>query len=130
MSVRELGSRSRANGAKLVVDHFLTGWRLMKKKKVGITNPHVLPQVPVRGAPARAAPGRRLRLDLQVQRTGCEPPHCDFRTWGTRFSGVGNPHTAIFGCGKPSTLRVSGSERPKIRYLFVFFIITLKPRVE
>ena len=35
MHVREPGSLSRANGAWLVVDHFLRGWRLMKKKKVG-----------------------------------------------------------------------------------------------
>jgi len=33
MSAREPGSLSRANGAQLVVDHFLRGWRLMKKKK-------------------------------------------------------------------------------------------------
>ena len=33
MSVREPGPSSRANGAKFVVDHFLRGWRSMKKKK-------------------------------------------------------------------------------------------------
>ena len=33
MSVREPGSLSRANGAYLVVDHSLRGWRLMKKRK-------------------------------------------------------------------------------------------------
>ena len=33
MYVREPGSLSRANGVSLVVDHFLSGWRLMKKKK-------------------------------------------------------------------------------------------------
>jgi len=33
MSVRDPGSLSRANGAYLVVDHFLRGWRLMMKKK-------------------------------------------------------------------------------------------------
>ena len=33
MSVRDPGSRSRANGAYSVVDHFVRGWRLMKKKK-------------------------------------------------------------------------------------------------
>ena len=33
MSVRDPGSLSRANGAQLVVDHFLRGWRSMKKEK-------------------------------------------------------------------------------------------------
>ena len=33
MSVRDPGSLSRANGAYLVVDHLLRGWRLMKKIK-------------------------------------------------------------------------------------------------
>ena len=38
-SVRDPASLSRANGAQLVVDHFLRDWRLMKKKK----KHHVLP---------------------------------------------------------------------------------------
>ena len=33
MSVREPSPLSRANGAKLVVDHFGRGWRLITKKK-------------------------------------------------------------------------------------------------
>ena len=33
MPVREPGSLSKANGAYLVFDHFLRGWRLIKKKK-------------------------------------------------------------------------------------------------
>jgi len=34
MSVRKPGSLSRANGAYLVVGHFLRSWGLMKKKKL------------------------------------------------------------------------------------------------
>ena len=34
MSVREPGSLSRANGAQLVVDYFLRGCRLIKKKTI------------------------------------------------------------------------------------------------
>ena len=33
MSVRDPGSLSRANSEYLVIDPFLRGWRLMKKKK-------------------------------------------------------------------------------------------------
>ena len=33
MSVRDPGSLSRADGASLLVDHFLRGWRFMKEKK-------------------------------------------------------------------------------------------------
>ena len=35
MSVRDPGSLSSANGAYLVVDHFVRGWRLINKKKQG-----------------------------------------------------------------------------------------------
>ena len=34
MRVRDSGSLSRANGAYLVVYHFLRGWRLTKRKKI------------------------------------------------------------------------------------------------
>ena len=43
MSVRDPGSLSRANGAYSVVDHFVRGWRLMKKKKG--SRPHAPPNV-------------------------------------------------------------------------------------
>ena len=48
MSVREPGSLSRANGALLVVDHFLRGWGLMKKKTTTKNVPTTLPSDAIR----------------------------------------------------------------------------------